>query len=235
MTQFDRGAIPSIISQTMVDRLRLPLIERSPTRVQGIGGVVTVTQECLLFIRVAGTSMRTGHKNDEGVYGIRCLVARESPVPLLIGCVTMDNCGFHVENDEKVTIFGNPNTRVYMLKPWEEWDDVRRSLRYPSQVMTIRDSVAVVLQRTGHMTPEELGQTCPRLPKPVRTEMADLLVHMARVQESISGFIHDQLSLLESLDYSKLPENDDDVDDLHADYSLSEDPTGKPPEVPSES
>ena len=85
------------------------------------------------------------------------------------------------------------------------------------------------------MTPEELVQTCPRLPKPVRTEMTDLLVHMARVQESISGFIHDQLSLLESLGYSKLPENDDDVDDLHADYSLSEDPTGKPPEVPSQS
>ena len=64
----------------MVERLRLPLIDRAPTRVQGIGGVVTVTQECLLFIRVAGTSMRTGHKNDEGVYGIRCLVAKESPI-----------------------------------------------------------------------------------------------------------------------------------------------------------
>jgi hypothetical protein len=65
--------------------------------------------------------------------------------------------------------------------------------------------------------------------------MADLLVHMARVQESVSGFIHDQLSLLESLGYSKLPANDDDVDELHADYSLSEDPIGKPPEVPAES
>jgi hypothetical protein len=179
--------------------------------------------------------MRTGNKNDEGVYGIRCLVARESPVPLLVGCVTMDNCGFHVENDEKVTIFGNPNTRVFMMKPWEEWDDVRRSWKFPSQVMTLRESVADILQRTGHMTPEELVRTCPRLPKPARIEMADLLVHMARVQDSISGYIHDQLSLLESLGYAKLPDNDDETDSLQAEYSLSEDPTGKPPEVPIES
>ena len=45
MAQFDRGAIPSIISQDLVHRLRLPLRDRAPTRVQGIGGVVTVTKE----------------------------------------------------------------------------------------------------------------------------------------------------------------------------------------------
>ena len=152
-------------------------------------------------------------------------MAKESPVPLLIGCVTMDNCGFHVENDEKVTIFGNPKTRVYMLKPWEDWEDVRRSFRYPSTVMTLRDSVADILQRTGHMTRIELTKTCPHLPKPVRTELTDLLAHMASVQDSVSGYIHDQLSLLESLGYSNLPDNDNDVDDLHAEYSLSENPT----------
>jgi hypothetical protein len=65
--------------------------------------------------------------------------------------------------------------------------------------------------------------------------MADLLVHMARVQDSISGYIHDKLSLLESLGYSQLPEDDDETDSLRTDYSLSDDPTGKPPEVPTES
>jgi hypothetical protein len=58
---------------------------------------------------------------------------------------------------------------------------------------------------------------------------------MTHVQDSISGYIHDQLSLLESLGYSKLPESDDDTDDLSAEYSLSEDLTGKPLEVPAES
>ena len=122
-----------------------------------------------------------------------------------------------------------------MLKPWEEWADVRRSFRHPSTVMTLRDSVADILQRTGHMTSSELAQTCPHPPKPVRTEMADLLAHIASVQDSVSGYIHDQLSLLECLGYSKLPENDDDIDKLKAEYSLCENPMGKPPEVPAES
>ena len=54
MAQFDRGAVPSMINRSIAEKLQLPITRRAPTPVQGIGGVITVTEECLLFIRIAG-------------------------------------------------------------------------------------------------------------------------------------------------------------------------------------
>ena len=141
MAQFDRGAIPSMISQRFAEELRIPLKDRPPTPVQGLGGVITMTKECIVFLRIDGFLIRPGNKKDEGVYAIRCLVAKESPVPLLVGCVSMDLCGFHIDNDGKSTTFGDQETRVHMVKLWEDWQDVRRKWGRPHDIRPLRQTV----------------------------------------------------------------------------------------------
>ncbi len=116
MAQFDRGAVPSMINRSIAEKLQIPITTRKPTPVQGIGGVITVTEECLLFIRIAGHSMRPGISSDEGLFGVRCLVARECPVPLLIGSVTMENCGFVNNDPARETTFGNAHTFIHMTR-----------------------------------------------------------------------------------------------------------------------
>jgi hypothetical protein len=179
MAQFDRGAVPSMI-----------ITRRAPTPVQGIGGVITVTEEYLLFIRIAGHSMRPGISSDEGLFGVRCLVARECPVPLLISSVTMENCGFINNDPIRETTFGNANTFIHMTRKWEAWEDVRLMLRMEPECTALRATVQDILLRTGHMNSQQLAETVPNLPQADRETLADLLAHMAQVQDEVIDHIH---------------------------------------------
>ena len=108
-------------------------------------------------------------------------------------------------------------------------------LRMEPECTALRDTVQDILLRTGHMNSQQLAETVPNLPQADRETLADLLAHMAQVQDEVTDHIHNRLVFLESLGFSALPEDDDDVTCLSTEYSLSTDEEGKPDEVPSES
>lgn len=101
--------------------------------------------------------------------------------------------------------------------------------------MPLRQTVSDTFMRTGHMSADELAQTCPTLRAADRLMIADLLVHMAHVEDTVTSHIHQQLEVLESLGYTALGDDDDNVDYLHEHYSLSADSSGKPEEIPLDS
>jgi len=147
----------------------------------------------------------------------------------------MENCGFINNDPVRETTFGNANTFIHMTRKWEAWEDVRLMLRMEPEYTALRDTVQDILLRTGHMNSQQLAETVPNLPQADRETLADLLAHMAQVQDEVTDHIHNRLVFLESLGFSALPEDDDDVTCLSTEYSLSTNEEGKPDEVPSES
>jgi hypothetical protein len=138
----------------------------------------------------------------------------------------MENCGFINNDPVRETTFGNANTFIHMTRKWEAWEDVRLMLRMEPECTALRATVQDILLRTGHMNSQQLAETVPNLPQADRETLADLLAHMAQVQDEVTDHIHDRLVLLESLGFSALPEGDDDVTCLSTEYSLSDDEEG---------